>query len=112
MSDRPTSCPHCGSKPSSVFWNVFECETSVNKRGDKITRTSLCREREAHNNTKTERDEAQYKLEDARQSLEVAMEDLSEAKRERDEARAKVERQAERIRKLESATNHAGGLNK
>ena len=32
-----------------------------------------------------ERDEAQYKLEDARQSLEVALEDLSEAKRERDE---------------------------
>jgi DNA repair exonuclease SbcCD ATPase subunit len=33
-----------------------------------------------------ERDEAKYKLEDARQSLEVALEDLSEAKRERDEA--------------------------
>ena len=32
-----------------------------------------------------ERDEAQYKLEDARQSLEVALGDLSEAKRERDE---------------------------
>jgi predicted nucleic acid-binding protein len=29
--------------------------------------------------------------------------------RERDEARAKVERQAERIRKLEGATNHACG---
>jgi uncharacterized protein (DUF3084 family) len=34
-----------------------------------------------------ERDEAQYKLENARQSLEVALEDLDEAKRERDEAR-------------------------
>jgi len=33
-----------------------------------------------------ERDEAQYKLEDARQSLEVALDDLIEAKRERDEA--------------------------
>ena len=32
-----------------------------------------------------ERDKAQYKLEDARQSLEVALGDLSEAKRERDE---------------------------
>jgi hypothetical protein len=32
--------------------------------------------------------------------------------RERDEAREEVERQAERIRKLEGATNHAGGLNK
>jgi len=32
--------------------------------------------------------------------------------RERDEAREKIKRQAERIRKLEGATNHAGGLNK
>ena len=40
---------------------------------------SLCRRLER------ERYEAQYKLEDASQSLEVAMEDLSEAKRERDE---------------------------
>jgi hypothetical protein len=31
---------------------------------------------------------------------------------ERDKAREKIERQAERIRKLEGATNHAGGLNK
>ncbi len=31
---------------------------------------------------------------------------------QRDEAREKIERQAERIRKLECATNHAGGLNK
>jgi len=37
-----------------------------------------------------ERDEAQYKLEDARQSLEVALGDLSEAKRERDEAREEL----------------------
>jgi chromosome segregation ATPase len=49
-------------------------------------------EREAHNQTKRERDEAQYKLEDARQSLEVALEDLSEAKRERDEAREECRR--------------------
>ena len=40
---------------------------------------SLCRRMER------ERDEAQYKLENARQSLEVALMDLSEAKRERDE---------------------------
>jgi len=32
--------------------------------------------------------------------------------RERDEAREKIKRQAERIRKLEGATNHAGGLYK
>ena len=32
--------------------------------------------------------------------------------RERNEALAKVERQAERIRVLEGATNHAGGLYK
>ncbi len=37
---------------------------------------------------------------------------LERVEREREEARAKVERQAERIRKLEGATNHAGGLNK
>jgi len=33
-----------------------------------------------------------------------------EAREQRDEARAKIERQAERIRQLEGATNHAGGL--
>jgi hypothetical protein len=32
--------------------------------------------------------------------------------RERDEAREKIKRQAERIRELEGATNHAGGLHK
>jgi hypothetical protein len=32
--------------------------------------------------------------------------------RERDEAREKITRQAERIRELEGATNHAGGLHK
>ena len=32
--------------------------------------------------------------------------------RERDKAREKIKRQAERIRKLEGATNHAGGLYK
>jgi len=32
--------------------------------------------------------------------------------RERDEAREKIKRQAERIRELEGATNHAGGLYK
>lgn len=32
--------------------------------------------------------------------------------RERDEAREKIERQAERLRQLEGATNHAGGLPK
>lgn len=32
--------------------------------------------------------------------------------RERDEAREKIRRQAERIRILEGATNHAGGLYK
>ena len=32
--------------------------------------------------------------------------------RERDEAREKIKRQAERIRELEGATNHAGGLQK
>ena len=35
---------------------------------------------------------------------------LNRLERERDEARAKIERQAERIRQLEGATNHAGGL--
>lgn len=33
-----------------------------------------------------------------------------EALKERDEAREKIKRQAERIRELEGATNHAGGL--
>ncbi len=41
-----------------------------------------------------ERDEAQYKLEDARQSLEVALDDLSESKREIDEARYESDAQA------------------
>ncbi len=80
-----------------------DCEQNA-KRAEELHVQKLTLERE--------RDEAQYKLEDARQSLEVALEDLSEAKRERDEAREKIERQAERIRKLEGATNHAGGLNK
>jgi len=42
-----------------------------------------------------ERDEAQYKLEDARQSLEVALDDLLEAKRERDEARELAQQMSE-----------------
>lgn len=33
-------------------------------------------------------------------------------KQERDEAREKIKRQAERIRELEGATNHAGGMKK
>jgi len=35
-----------------------------------------------------------------------------EMQKERDEARDKITRQAERIRELEGATNHAGGLHK
>ncbi len=37
---------------------------------------------------------------------------LDMVERERDEARKKIKRQAERIRELEGATNHAGGLHK
>jgi len=37
-------------------------------------------------------------------------EELARLEQERNEARAKIERQAERIRQLEGATNHAGGL--
>jgi hypothetical protein len=37
---------------------------------------------------------------------------LDMIERERDEARKKIKRQAERIRELEGATNHAGGLHK
>jgi len=41
------------------------------------------------------------------------VQDLSrKLERERDEAREKIKRQAERIRELEGATNHAGGLHK
>lgn len=44
------------------------------------------------------------------QECEKLRRELDAAIRERDEAREKIERQAERIRKLEGATNHAGGF--
>jgi chromosome segregation ATPase len=58
-----------------------------------------------------ERDEAQYKLENARQSLEVALEDLDEAKRERDEwaamcGRYKQERDEAREQRGPGAAPH------
>jgi uncharacterized coiled-coil DUF342 family protein len=54
---------------------------------------------------KAERDEAIQRRMETILQCELLQE-------ERDEARAKVERQAERIRILEGATNHAGGLYK
>jgi len=50
-----------------------------------------------------------YHLQHGAEAKEL-VELLNRLERERDEARAKIERQAERIRQLEGATNHAGGL--
>jgi hypothetical protein len=59
-----------------------------------------------------ERDEARDMVEKfTEQGLDL-MDANRMLKRERDEAREKIKRQAERIRKLEGATNHAGGLYK
>lgn len=48
----------------------------------------------------------------ARGNHVVPTEWAEELERELDEAREKIKRQAERIRELEGATNHAGGLHK
>ena len=48
----------------------------------------------------------------ARGNHVVPTEWAEELERELDEAREKIKRQAERIRELEGATNHAGGLYK
>jgi len=59
-----------------------------------------------------ERDEARDMVEKfTEQGLDL-MDANRMLKRERDEAREKIKHQAERIRKLEGATNHAGGLYK
>jgi hypothetical protein len=64
-------------------------------------------------------DDMQYQRDEARELL--ASEKITrdhvikrgiEMQKERDEARDKITRQAERIRELEGATNHAGGLHK
>jgi uncharacterized coiled-coil DUF342 family protein len=84
-----------------------------------------------------ERDEARQDLDNMQDQRDLAMKVIARLERERDEAREKydtlavenmlkvnklckerdeaqekIKRQAERIRKLEGATNHAGGLNK
>ncbi len=48
----------------------------------------------------------------ARFSHPIIWRHARQLERERDEAREKIKRQAERIRKLEGATNHARGLYK
>jgi uncharacterized coiled-coil DUF342 family protein len=65
-----------------------------------------------------ERDEARQQnvklekqIEGSNNFANERFEEIQRVRRERDEAREKVERQAERIRTLEGATNHAGGLN-
>jgi hypothetical protein len=57
----------------------------------------------------SERDELQEKMADALQEVDLRMLDLERMKQERDEAREKMARQADRIRYLEGATNHAEG---
>jgi len=51
------SCPYCGAEAktgmiANSFWKCGNATTHENRRSE------LCREREAHNNTKRERDEA------------------------------------------------------
>lgn len=56
-----------------------------------------------------ERDEAREKMADALQEVDLRLLDFERMKQERDEAREKMARQANRIRYLEGATNHACG---
>jgi hypothetical protein len=56
------SCPYCGSEAktgmiANSFWKCGNATTDENRRSE------LCREREAHNNTKRERDDARKALE-------------------------------------------------
>lgn len=67
------NCPFCGAK------DIYKCGSWGIDAQE--TRNLLCREREAHNQTK----------------------------RERDEAREKIEQQRKEIVRLNGATSHAGG---
>jgi len=55
------SCPYCGSEAktgmiANSFWLCGNATTDENRRSE------LCREREAHNQTKRERDEAREQV--------------------------------------------------
>ena len=91
---------------------------------EKITRNHIIEKGGA---IEKERDEARELLAKALVRGDLALEETKKAQdalhwsdiqdkrellRERDEARDKITRQAERIRELEGATNHAGGLHK
>jgi hypothetical protein len=88
------SCPYCGAEAktgmiANSFWLCGNANTHENRRSD------LCREREAHNNTKRERDEWRKKFELSVDPVKIAAR-LAQAESERDEAKDKAE-QWERI---------------
>lgn len=91
-----TSCPHCGSpaKTAMIAGAFWECGTGH-------IESDLCREREAHNQTKRERDEARKHVEFRRELYKVQEQYLEKARRERDDAmeqNAKLRDIAERAR--------------
>ena len=88
MSERPT--PETDSYVNRDWWTLFR----ANEHARELER---------------ERDEAREELRTAVQERHDFHWELLDAIRERDEAREKIERQADRIRYLEGATNHAKG---
>jgi hypothetical protein len=99
------SCPYCGSEAktgmiANSFWKCGNATTHENRRSE------LCREREAHNQTKRERDEARKHLKeieeygtdeinaaiDLRRNLSQALVDLNNMQDQRDLAMKVIKR--------------------
>ena len=109
MSD--TNCPNCGA---SAWYRAgdgtknYDCGTSSLSSNP----SELCQTRRERDEAIRARDVALKVAHTYDEAHTKACERWAQAERERDEAREKIKRQAERIRELEGATNHAGGLYK
>jgi len=98
-----TSCPHCGAEkscrsvceiiePTSPLYQAmpFRCGSKNRDQSD------LCREREAHNQTKRERDEAIKQIHEESRDYELQIKKLCEAYNDLGEQNAKLREIAEK----------------